>query len=97
MSKVKPYIQEFNKICAANPPEFNTDIVKQYWIMEDRARHLGVRIHDLRVVSIHQRIDKLMVLLEGDKDHISALDMHLLNVQESGKFKYKLVLEAKDD
>lgn len=92
----KQTLKQLREIFCANPQDFRISIENQYLRLLDRADHLGIDLNELVIVKVSQRIDNLNVLLEGDSDHITALDSFLLSVQESNHLKYNLVLEAKD-
>lgn len=90
----KDQLVELDKIMNGYSVDYRIDITKQYWIMEARAIHLGINIKEIRVAEFKHDEETLVVVVDGDKGHIAALDMRLVNVQESNKFKHKLKLEV---
>lgn len=92
----KDQLAELDKIMNGYSVDYRIDVTKQYWIMEARAIHLGISLKEIRVVGFKHDEETLTVVIVGNKDHIAALDMRLVNVQESHRFKHKLKLEVYD-
>jgi hypothetical protein len=72
-----------NSVWDNNPIDYRIEMEKQYHIMEERAKFLGIVLKDLKIVAIQQRIQNLHIKLIGDPIAIAALDLHLLNWQQA--------------